>query len=198
MTATIPALDQVRTGGVERLAVVVDRVANAFADHLSESCCDTASPVSWLALPADPALAQRVLTDLCDWMTVVYLRYADAVAGLPECWLWHPDVVEELLWLSQAWHAAQRAGANAATQVGDWHDRYRPGVVRRIKAVAGTCSVENHQSRPDHTPPAASTPPPAAVALIAHWWGAVRVDAAPEPTADHLQATGHESTGRTR
>ncbi|WP_436493406.1 hypothetical protein [Actinokineospora sp. HUAS TT18] len=184
MTATLPALhndDRARgQRGVERLAAVVDRVANQLADHLTDRCCTAAPPVSWLALPADSALAERVLTDLCEWMTTVFLRYADAAAVLPECWVWHPDVVEELLWLSLTWQAAQRD----LPLLAEWHDRYRPGVVRRIKATAGTCSLESH-TRPR---PAPRAPLADAVGVIAHWWAVDRTAPAPEPTAAHYAA----------
>ena len=73
---------------------------------------------------------------------------ATATPRLPECWLWHPDVVEELLWLSHAWLAAYQGPAASVALAADWHDRLRPGVVRRIKAQAGSCSRERHQTRP--------------------------------------------------
>ena len=47
-----------------------------------------------------------MLTDLTRWLDDIYLRYADAARTLPECWLWHPEVVEELIWLMHAWLAA--------------------------------------------------------------------------------------------
>ena len=68
---------------------------------------------------------------------VVYLRYPDGADHLPECWAWHPDVVEELLWLMHAWAAAYQGPQAWVALVGDWHDRQRPGVVRRIKTTAG-------------------------------------------------------------
>jgi hypothetical protein len=109
------------------------------------------------------------------------------VAGLPECWCWHPDIVEELLWLMHAWCAAYQ-GANASvTLAGDWHDRQRPGVVRRVRAVAGTCSRENHQTRPGWQRGSTDTPPVVpsadAITLIAAWWGPARDEQAPEPEA---------------
>jgi hypothetical protein len=58
-----------------------------------------------LNLPDELDTAQQLLAGLVDWMARIYLRYPDAAAGLPDCWAWHPDVVEELLWLWlwQAW-----------------------------------------------------------------------------------------------
>jgi hypothetical protein len=139
---------------------------------------------SWLLLPADPALAGQVLDELAGWLQVVYLRYPDAADHLPECWCWHPDVVEELLWLMHAWAAAYQGPQAGVALVGDWHDRQRPGVVRRIKTTAGSCSIENHQSRTGWTrrpsgPPA--VPGHHSVATVADWWGARRDQDAPQP-----------------
>jgi hypothetical protein len=69
--------------------------------------------------------------------------------------------------------------------VGDWHDRYRPGVVRRIKATGGTCSLDNHQPRRAITPAdyPAPCPVPGAAVLIAQWWTSDRDQPAPDTTA---------------
>jgi hypothetical protein len=89
-----------------------------------------------------------MLGELAGWLHAVFLRYPDGVAVLPECWLWHPDVVEELLWLMCAWRAAYEGRGASVQLAGDWHDRQRPGVIRRVKTAAGSCSPERHQSRP--------------------------------------------------
>ena len=124
---------------------------------------------------------------LAGWVGGVYLRYPDAAQTLPECWLWHPEVVEELLWLHTAWLAAYRPGA-AGTAVGDWHDRQRPGVVRRIRDYAGLCSLEQHQPGADRHTPAPTAPLADAVPAIAGWWATRRTDPAPAPTAEQLDA----------
>jgi hypothetical protein len=117
----------------------------------------------------------------------VYLRYPDAAQGLPDCWLWHPDVVEELLWLMHAWLAAYRDDKATVSLAGDWHDRYRPGVVRRITTTTGRCSLENHQPRDGQPPPGAPVVPVAGAAeQIATWWATTRTDPPPEPDEWHL------------
>lgn len=138
---------------------------------------------SWLLAPADVDLVMDHLDGVCGWLEAVYLRYADAAASLPECWLWHPDVVEELLWLMHAWLAAYQGPAASVGLVADWHDRHRPGVVRRLKQAAGSCSRERHQNRPGWDPPASRLVAPAAdmVGVIAGWWAHHRDQPAPEP-----------------
>lgn len=116
---------------VEDLASMVTRLAEAAAPKPAENRAGTPS---WLDLPHDIDPADVVLYELIGWMTKVYLRYTDAARSLPECWLWHPDVVEELLWLMHAWGGAYRFDDVPVSLAADWHDRLRPGVVRRIKS----------------------------------------------------------------
>ncbi len=145
---------------------------------------------SWL-LADDPDQAVADLADLAVWMDAVYLRYRDAT--VPSCWLWHPEVVEELWWLRQAHADAYHPETGSWIRVGDWHDRQRPGVVRRLRAVTG-CELALHLTDPTHpgrltgasdyiTPPAPA-PLTSAVAQVAATWTAAR--ATPEPDAVQL------------
>ncbi|MGH3489276.1 MAG: hypothetical protein ACRDP8_15380 [Actinopolymorphaceae bacterium] len=153
---------------------------------------------SWLTLPAGGPDAEMVLTDLLGWMEQVYLRYADAAASLPECWLWHPDVVEELVWLHHAWQYAYTDAEQFRPHLpGDWHDRQRPGVVRRIKASAGTCSLDNHLPGGTRHHNAVRPPVGEAHEQIAAWWAMRRGEAPPAPTHEQL-ATAAVSRPKTR
>ena len=170
---------------LDELADLVAQLAEATA-----AACPTPATgvVSWLDLPDDLATAQQVLGGLVDWMARVYLRYPDAAAGLPDCWAWHPDVVEELLWLWQAWLAAYHDQNAPVTTAADWHDRYRPNAVRRITAAAGRCSLDNHQPRPDRPPlgQALGVPLAEATESIARWWVSDRNNPGPLPTPEQL------------
>jgi hypothetical protein len=115
----------------------------------------------------------------------VYLRYTDA--KLPDCWLWHPDVVEELLWLHAAWLAAYDEDA-PVTAAGDWHERQRPGVLARVKTYAGMCSLEAHLPGKERHRPAPTTPGEDAVPAIAAWWGNHRDQPGPVPTEEQIAA----------
>jgi hypothetical protein len=138
-------------------------VVAELAERLAVAPPAKAAPVTWLGLPlsADDAFAHTraaaVLDDLIRWVATVLLRYPDAVTALPECWMWHPDVVEELLWLRQAWASAYGGPAGTVLAAGDWHDRSRPGAVRRIRSSAATCAPERH-------------PEPATVTAVVAWW----------------------------
>ncbi|WP_328304467.1 hypothetical protein [Actinomycetospora sp. NBC_00405] len=167
---------------VDDLARTVAQLADAVAATPARPG-PTVAP-SWLTAPADAEATAGLLEDLTGWLRAVFLRYPDGAAVLPECWLWHPDVVEELLWLMHAWRAAYEGRGASVQLAGDWHDRQRPGVIRRVKTSAGSCSRERHQSRPGwHDQPGGATPVPSldATADIAAWWAEARDDPGPEP-----------------
>ncbi|WP_433019977.1 hypothetical protein [Kribbella sp. CA-294648] len=149
---------------------------------------DTAVPVrSWLRLPAqDAGAVEAVLSELLPWMESVYLRYATARESLPPCWLWHPEVVEELLWLMDAWTAAYEGDEACNKLVGDWHDRQRPGVSRRVGEYAAGCNVLEHR---DNANTRAVVVPLAAEAdPFVTWWATARDETGPAPTTEQIRA----------
>ncbi len=145
---------------------------------------------SWLAA-ADPEQAQLDLRALVQWAGAVYARWPDGT--LPSCWLWHPAVVEELWWLSQA-HVAAFEGRGACWRdVADWHDRHRPGVVRRIRPVLQTCELGRHGIDGDRRDLRPRVPLTAATDAIATAWTTQRDT--PDPTAQELaDAEQHDRT----
>lgn len=155
---------------------------------------------SWL-LADDPEQAVADLADLAVWMDAVYLRFRDA--AVPSCWLWHPEVVEELWWLRQAHADAYHPETGSWLRVGDWHDRQRPGVGRRITRAVGSCELALHLTDPTHpgrltgasnhvTPPAPA-PLTSAVAQVAVAWAMDRTT--PEPDVAQL-AEADKLSGR--
>jgi len=172
--------DRASADEVERLA----RVVADLADMVTPPAATAENAVaSWLREPVEAGTTLALLGDLVDWLSTVYLRYADAARSLPECWLWHPDIVEELLWLQQAWAEAYGKTGNVRA-AGDWHDRLRPGVVRRIGDYARACSLENHL--PDRAAETPQVPVVDAAEAIALWWADARSDRAPAPTDDQM------------
>lgn len=172
-----------------RLDELADLVAQLAEATAAGACSPSASGVvSWLDFPDELDTVQELLAGLVDWMGRIYLCYPDAAAGLPDCWAWHPDVVEELLWLWQAWLAAYHDSHIPVTAAADWHDRYRPNVVRRITAIAGRCSLDSHQPRPDRPPLGKPRGVPLADATesIAGWWATDRTNPGPIPTPEQL------------
>lgn len=169
---------------VERLARVVTELADTVAPPDDESGDETVP--GWLNAPAASGTTRGLLGALVEWVGTVYLRYADADRTLPACWLWHPDIVEELCWLMSAWHAAYTSQRPSVRAAGDWHDRLRPGVVRRIADYAKACSLQNHLPGGKATGDAPTAPAADAAEAIALWWADHRQDRPPAPTEDQI------------
>ena len=125
----------------------------------------------WL-LDEDPAHAEAELTDLADWVDRVYLWYPDA--DLPSCWASHPAAVTELQWLRHCHRIVHEGEAASWRAAGEWHERLRPGVVRRLTATA-SCDLSRHSDGPRRTAPAVP------VAAVARTWALAQRTPTPTP-----------------
>jgi hypothetical protein len=171
--------------GLADLADTVTRLAGEVAAR--DQRPTSAGALSWLDLPdgadgdepLDTDSVARLLGGLLLWVQRVYLRYGDAAKHFPECWLWHPDVIEELTWLRHAWQCAYQVEDAAPGLAWDWHDRYRPGVVRRVRELAGRCSLDQHTSRDSGAAPTACGL--GGLGELAAWWATSRHTAPPAP-----------------
>lgn len=141
---------------------------------------------SWLAAD-DPDRGRELLTDLTDWLARVYLRYPDA--ALPSCWAWHPTAVEELSWLRRAHRAAYDGPRASWREIGDWHDRQRPGVVRRLRPLVDGCELIRHTPGGDRTDTAPVAPLTGHTDPVAEHWTTHRT--APDPTPQQLTDAEH-------
>jgi hypothetical protein len=142
----VPAL----AAGLERAA---RRLGKLEGDHRA-----LADVVAGLADPGespDPGTAtleqlpDAAVDDLLDWLAEVYLAYDGAT--LAPCWAWHPGVVEELAVL-RGIHRVIYAETDWL-RLGDWHDRYRPGVVRRVGQALAACDITQHYGDQARTVP---------------------------------------------
>ena len=153
---------------VGELADLLQQLATDVATLVSRAGPDGDEAVRAWLLTTDAQLAHDDLTDLVEWLTRVWLRYPDSV--LPSCWLWHPAVIEELRWVRCAHREAYDAQRGTWQKVGDWHDRQRPGVVRRISGWVGNCELREHAEGGGQRHPAPVVPLTDAVSLIARAW----------------------------
>lgn len=167
---------------VEDVAELVAQLSETTAAGLKKD--EPAPAVSWLDLNGRGEAAERLLVELVDWLDRIFLQYEGAAKALPYCWAWHPDVVEELVWLMYAWRAAYEQEGYTSL-AGDWHDRLRPGVVRRIAASAGMCSLEKHLTPVE---PYGHVPLAHTGMVVAAWWGSGNSGLAPVPSEDDLHA----------
>jgi hypothetical protein len=130
-----------RLDRLEQLLRVLSQDITALREAIKPAEPDEPAVRAWL-LAEDTAQPREDLADLLDWLAQVYLHYPDA--ALVSCWLWHPAVVEELWWLRQAHHDAYHGPHASYTRAGDWHDRQRPGVAKRIRAWLRDCDLSRH------------------------------------------------------
>lgn len=179
-----------RTGRrVDDLAELVHKLGADITRHLTTKSPASGGPGdqpgvrAWL-LAEDPEQAEADMADLIGWLDRVYLAYPEAM--LPTCWLWHPAMVEELWWLRRAHSEAYHPQAESWVRAGDWHDRLRPNVVRRIRKAAVACEVSLHSPGKEQAHPTPLTPLTSAAAALAAWAAAGRPHPAPEPTDDEL------------
>lgn len=174
---------------VSRLARVVTDLGQLLTQDPRSGAQPAAEAVpvrSWLMVAEDQSAVEQVLSELLPWMQSVYLRYDDARDTLPACWLWHPAIAEELLWLMDAWTAAYQGPEASLKLVGDWHDRQRPGVTRRAASYAPGCDALAHRDtagQPAVTVPLAVDADPFVV-----WWATDRDVHGPAPTPEQIKA----------
>jgi hypothetical protein len=152
---------------------------------------DTGAVRAWL-LAEDPRQAAADLADLIEWLDRVYLAYRDTT--LPSCWLWHPDVIEELWWLRRTHAEAFHPQQGTWQRVGDWHDRQRPGVIKRVRSAVRGCELALHAAGGERHHPAPLAPLAEAAEQLAGWAAGGRAGTAPEPTpAQLVEAARYDS-----
>jgi hypothetical protein len=124
------------------LPELADRVAAVAGDRteLANRVSRDEDLPSWLAneLP-------EMLVQLQGWLDHVLIHYPDTAIALGVCWPLHPWIVEELLALRAVWFEAYQGERVNGTKAVDWHDRLRPGVLRRIREHTAGCSPEAHR-----------------------------------------------------
>jgi hypothetical protein len=133
-------MDAMRAGTKELRGEV--RLLTATVDALVAQTSPTGNgPLSWLDMGGTGRNTEAVLHTLWAWLNRVYLAYQPD-AYLPVCWLWHDQVIEELLALMDTWVACHRPGASHR-EVSDWHD-LRPRVAARVRGYTQGCGLPKH------------------------------------------------------
>lgn len=104
------------------------------------------TPWCWRDLSATDA--EVLWRELGEWVGWLRSRYPIA-EQLPPCWAEHSELVEELTALHVVWNAAYRDPQAHATASAEFHDRWLPGVLARVKAWGVYCGAE-HRHRVPH------------------------------------------------
>jgi hypothetical protein len=102
---------------------------------------EDASPAAWFWLTMNDEERTEKFAELLDWVeSVLRVQYPDYLAGqIRPCWPNHPEARWELSWLYQQWSLTYLAERPALKDAADWHDRWSPGVIRRLSQVMRRC-----------------------------------------------------------
>jgi hypothetical protein len=102
------------------------------------------APVDWALLTAEQAAVQWPV--LARWVGEVLVpRYELTRDELPDCWALHLPAVAEMSWLRTAYVQAYLS-RSAPQLAADWHTRWRPAVLSRIRELIKPeeCSPGRH------------------------------------------------------
>jgi hypothetical protein len=169
---------------VGELDTAVEKLGNLIADVMDRLRGEQTEARAWLLQvgTSEPQQAIETLTDLVQWLDAVYLRYPGS--ELPGCWMWHPWVVEELLWLRTS-HAEAYAGRGWGVRAGMWHDQQRPRVVDRIRQHAGSCDLGQHVSGGQKAKGPVAAPLGGHAHAVATAWTSTGLP--PEPASEQIE-----------
>ena len=137
------------------------------------------SPVDWPALTEEQAREQWPI--LGRWIAEVFVPWYEITRDeLPDCWPLHRPALVELSWLRSA-HVQAYLPSSPPSVAGEWHQRWRPGVVERLHVVIDRIACgpgfhlvpEGDRGAPPPFPLAPGArvplPPGRQLALSQHW-----------------------------
>ena len=105
-----------------------------------------ASPATWFWLTMTDEEREAKFGELYDWVeTVLRQQYPDYLAEhIKLCWPNHPEARWELTWLYQLWTLSYLTDRSMPKDAADWHDRWSPGVIRRLSQIMVRCTQASH------------------------------------------------------
>jgi hypothetical protein len=129
--------------GIAELRHQVEQILAILDNH------DELAPAEWFWLTMTDQKRDERLSELSDWVeTVLRTQYPGYLADqIRPCWPNHPEARWELAWLYQLWTHAYLTQRPAPKDAADWHDRWSPGVTRRLSQIMRPCE-ETCQQQP--------------------------------------------------
>lgn len=145
---------------VDLVEQTVTELVGELADKVTQLAAAVPTPASpqqpdqqrvdarpWAALVQEGYGEGTPFADLCAWIESVlipqygeYLALPAGEAGtLPRCWPKHPAACNELWTLYLLWDNAFANEETGPREAGDWHDRWLPGILERLKQVFKGC-----------------------------------------------------------
>ncbi len=111
---------------------------------------ENASPAGWFWIKMTEQEQREKFSELTDWLeTVLRVQYPGYLAEqLKPCWPNHPEARWELGWLYQLWTLTYLTKHPTPKDAADWHDRWAPGVIRRLTDVMSRCQPHCRRRTP--------------------------------------------------
>jgi len=149
--STGEVLDVGTAEGVARALTAIDTELEDLAARVDELASGgiEGTVTAWCWRDIGPVGAAMLWKRLALWVGWLRARYPLA-EQLPACWWRHPELVEELTALYLAWRAAYTDPAAQLTAPADWHDRWLPGTLARVRGWGVYCDGD-HRDRPTGT-----------------------------------------------
>ncbi len=159
--------DQALEDGFRTVDATLEEHQTAIQRILRRQEANRNQPVNWPALTA--VQAARHWTRLADWIDEVFVPWGEITRDmLPDCWALHRPVVVQLSWLRSA-HVQAYIPVSEPSVAGDWHIRWSPAVLEKIKTVIDSkyCRPGEHmitveESNARRRAAAQTNPPPTA------------------------------------
>jgi hypothetical protein len=141
LTAKVTTLTSKQIQHTAQLSDIADlrRQVEQILSTLTAGDADDAPGWFWLTMTDEER--DDKLSELTDWVdTVLRVQYPDYVGEtLKPCWPNHPEARWELAWLYHLWTSAYLAERPSPRDVADWHDRWLPGVITRLRQLTSRC-----------------------------------------------------------
>ena len=125
-------------GAVTDLQRSYDHLAGELQQTREQNESRTPILPNWAEM--DRPTADAAWRHLVDWLLGVFVvRYPSSAEALQPCWFQHPEVVENLSWLHNAWTVAFRSADSPVALAADWHTAWLPRVVAVMKSEFRPC-----------------------------------------------------------
>ena len=155
-------MDSDSVPGLAEIAALHDRRLSELQDALTDLVEDPpvargpgSRPFVWQELsPRDRARTWQALAEWVGWLRGRY----PLARQVPLCWWRHPELVEELTALWLAWREAYVEKGAPLTSAADWHGRWLPELLRRMRAGGWNVACES-----EHKPAVAALYDPRSV-----------------------------------
>jgi uncharacterized coiled-coil protein SlyX len=126
----------------------LDQRVERLSEELAQALTARKGPavIAWHELSPDQYAAH--LADLAAWMDTFLTAYPSAATSVRECWRAHQDAVTELglIWCEfTRIYAAERPSLDEALV---FHDRWLPGVLKRVQQITANCTTGCALNRP--------------------------------------------------